>query len=397
VKPENNREVACENHESAAGAMLMNESLTHALYAALEHRLDVVTPAITARIRAEVPGYAELPYEAHEADVDRQIRNVVGGLVANATPGTGAIDHARGVGRRRAAAGMALPDVVEAYHIAYREIWSEVLADAHRAGAEVREALTAEVGLLWLWFHRLSAAVAEAHAAEARERHSSELALHRDLVDQLLDRAPHDDAVAAELGYDIDRPFMIARVDRVSIRDAELISATFAQQGERALCVHSDGRGIVIAQDVSVARLARVVRAVRPEAFIGVGLPRLGMQGAAVALVDATDALRRAGPKQPLVEYAEDWLMSSLSAVAPRFEVLLEPGRRAAREHPHLAEAVRAYAASRYSVSGCARTLHIHANSARYRLDRWKAVTGWDVETFPGLAASLVALDLPSR
>lgn len=378
----------------------MNESVTHALYAALEHRLDVVTPAITARIRAEVPGYAELPYEAHEADVDRQIRNVVGGLVANATPSPSAIDHARGVGRRRAAAGMALPDVVEAYHIAYREIWSEVLADAHRAGAEVREALTAEVGLLWLWFHRLSAAVAEAHAAESRERHSSELAMRRDLVDQLLDRAPHDDAVAAQLGYDIDRPFMIACVERVSIRDAELISATFAQQGQQALCVQSDGRGIVIAQDVSVARLARVVRAVRavrPEAFIGVGLRRLGMQGAAVALVDATDALRRAGPKQPLVEYAEDWLMSSLAAVAPRFEVLLEAGRRAAREHPHLAEAVRAYAASRYSVSGCARTLHIHPNSARYRLDRWKAVTGWDVETFAGLATSMVALDLPSR
>jgi hypothetical protein len=27
-------------------------------------------------------------------------------------------------------------------------------------------------------------------------------------------------------------------------------------------------------------------------------------------------------------------------------------------------------------------------------LDRWKAVTGWDVETFAGLATSMVALDL---
>jgi hypothetical protein len=375
----------------------MSDSATRTLYAALRNRLDVVTPAITARIRGEVPGYAELPPDVHERDVDRQIRNVVDGLITNAGPSPDAIEHARGVGRRRAAAGMSLPDVIEAYHIAYREIWSEVLTDARLAGAEVREALSAEVSLLWLWFHRLSAAVAEAHAIKTRDRHSSELALRRDLVDQLLDHAPHDDAVAAQLGFDTSRPLTIACVDRMSVRDAELLSDTFAQHGIQGLCVHSEGRGIVITQDVSAIRLARVVHDIRADAFIGVGLPRLGMSGATVALVDAREALHRTGPEHPLVEYAEDWLMSSLSAITARFEVLLEPGRSAAREYPHLAEAVRAYAGARYSVSGCARTLHIHANSARYRLDRWKAITGWDVETLTGLTASMVALDLSNR
>jgi DNA-binding PucR family transcriptional regulator len=55
---------------------------------------------------------------------------------------------------------------------------------------------------------------------------------------------------------------------------------------------------------------------------------------------------------------------------------------------------VRAYADCRYSVSACARRLHIHPNSARYRLDRWQTLTGWDVETFNGLTASVIALEL---
>jgi DNA-binding PucR family transcriptional regulator len=65
-----------------------------------------------------------------------------------------------------------------------------------------------------------------------------------------------------------------------------------------------------------------------------------------------------------------------------------------ARRHPDLAETVLAYSRCRYSVSACARQLHIHPNSARYRLDRWKALTGQDVETFMGLAASVAALEL---
>ncbi|MEU4489917.1 helix-turn-helix domain-containing protein [Streptomyces purpurascens] len=42
----------------------------------------------------------------------------------------------------------------------------------------------------------------------------------------------------------------------------------------------------------------------------------------------------------------------------------------------------------------CARRLHIHPNSARYRLDRWTELTGHDVETVDGLSASVIAPEL---
>ena len=103
---------------------------TRVLFAGLAARLDRVTPEITARIRAEIPGYSALPPEEHAADVDRQIRDAVSSLLSGAGPTASAIEHARAMGHRRAAAGMTLPDVIEAYHIAYREIWTELLRDA---------------------------------------------------------------------------------------------------------------------------------------------------------------------------------------------------------------------------------------------------------------------------
>ncbi|KQX65199.1 hypothetical protein ASD48_19140 [Streptomyces sp. Root1310] len=67
-----------------------------------------------------------------------------------------------------------------------------------------------------------------------------------------------------------------------------------------------------------------------------------------------------------------------------------------ARRQP--AETVRAYSECRYSVSACARGLHIHPNSARilpeYCLDRCKELTGHDSETVDGLDASVIALEL---
>jgi hypothetical protein len=147
--------------------------------------------------------------------------------VAGATPSAAAIEHARAVGRRRAADGIALPDVIEAYHIAYRKIWSEILADAQRTDPSLLNELTSQVSLLWLWFHRLSAAVAESHAAESQARHSNRLVLERDFLDQLLGRAAHDDAVAAVLGYRMGDPFIVACIAGLGQPDAEQVTEAY--------------------------------------------------------------------------------------------------------------------------------------------------------------------------
>jgi hypothetical protein len=368
---------------------------TSVLFARLAARLDRVTAEVAARIRAEIPGYSALPHDEHSADVDRQIRNAVGGLVSGSGPTASALEHARGVGHRRAAAGMTLPDVIEAYHIAYREIWTELLRDAQASQPPLDSALASVVSLLWLWFHRLSAAVAEGHAAEAQVRRSHRLERERELMDQLTDRAAVDDAIAAELGYQVDDEFMVACVAGLGRRDAADRLAEVLRTASRTVtCTYHEKHVVVVAQVLTVAQLRAAVDTIRPTARIGAGIPRPGLAGAALSLLDAQEAVERTNDDRRLVEFEQDWLMSSLNAIRPRFEAILQPTMAVARRHPDLAETVRAYSGCRYSVSACARQLHIHPNSARYRLDRWKALTGHDVETVPGLTASVIALEL---
>jgi hypothetical protein len=370
---------------------------TQTLFAGLAARLDRVTPEITARIRAEIPGYSVLAYDEHSADVDRQIRDAVGGLVSGSGPIASAMEHARGMGHRRAAAGMTLPDVIEAYHIAYREIWAELLRDARESKPPLDTALPSVVSLLWLWFHRLSAAVAEGHAAETQVRRSDRLERERELMDQLTGRTAVDHAIAAELGYQVDGEFTVACVVGLGRRDAaDRLAEALNTAGRRVTCTYHERHVVVVAQGLTPAQIRAAVEAIRPTARIGIGIPRPGLAGAAVSLRDAQEAVERTNEDRQMVEFEHDWLMSCLNAIKPRFETILQPTMAVARRHPDLAETVRAYSRCRYSVSACARQLHIHPNSARYRLDRWKALTGYDVETAHGLTASVIALELMS-
>ena len=370
---------------------------TRALFAGLAARLGRVTPEITARIRAEIPGYSALTYGEHFADVDRQIRDAVGGLVSGSGPTSSAIEHARGMGHRRAAAGMALPDVIEAYHIAYREIWAELLRDARESKPPLDSVLASVVSLLWLWFHRLSAAVAEGHTAETRVRRSDRLERERELMDQLTGRTAVDDAIATELGYQVDGEFVVACVVGLGRRDAaDRLAEALHTAGSRVTCTYHERHIVVVAQGLTAAQIRAAVEAIRPTARIGIGIPRPGLAGAAVSLRDAQEAVERTSEDRRIVEFEHDWLMSCLKAIKPRFETILQPTMAVARRHPDLAETVLAYSGCRYSVSACARQLHIHPNSARYRLDRWKALTGHDLETADGLTASVIALELMS-
>jgi hypothetical protein len=365
------------------------------LFAGLAGRLDAVAPAITRRIRAEIPGYGVLASDEHAEDVDQQIRNVVTGMVTGSVPGAAAVEHANRVGRRRAAAGMTLPDVIEAYHIAYREIWAEVLGDAQRHDPPLDGALASVVGLLWLWFHRFSAAVAEGHSAETQARRGDRLALERELIDQLTGRIPLDDAILAALGYRSDAEFTVLCVAGLGRSDgAERLQEILHKASQRVTCTRFEGQAVILAQDITAAEICAAIGKIRPTARIGIGIPRAGLAGAAVSLRDAQEAAARTTGERRVVEFEQDWLMSCLNAVKPRFAEILQPVMAVARRQPELADTVLAYAACRYSVSACARQLHIHPNTARYRLDRWKELTGHDVESIGGLAASVIALEL---
>lgn len=123
-----------------------------------------------------------------------------------------------------------------------------------------------------------------------------------------------------------------------------------------------------------------------------VGLPRTGAAGARRSLVDAREALALAGQREGVVRWGDDWVAATLVAAGPALDEACATACEVAARSPHLAEAVLAFAARGLSVVGAARSLHVHANTVIYRLERWQQLTGWDARTFPGLSLSVAAL-----
>lgn len=366
----------------------------HAVTAVVS-RLADLSAAVTDRIRAEIPGYAAVPYAEHRRVVGTQIEYILHGLVARQPPSAAAIEHARSFGRQRSTQRLALADVIEAFHVAYREVWNELLLET-RNRDELALALVGEVGLLWNWFHRLSAVVSEAHAEEFRSRQATQQAMRRQLL-QVLTGSPlgpdQQTSLVRALGFEPDGDFVVACLDGIAEAQVERVNQALSAIGGVAHCCYDAGNAVVVAQSCAVEDLLAAVHGEEPAAPAGVGLARSGVVGAVLSFADATQALERARAVREDVRFADAWLLVTLGGAGERLDALFAVGAETARKHPRLAETVRAYAAHGYSLTACARVLRIHPNSAKYRLERWRELTGWDVQTFDGLVSSVVCLE----
>ena len=367
---------------------------------ALAEKSEEIVTHVVGRIRAEVPGYAELPYDEHFRDSEMSIRNIIDGVRNGVPPAAGAVEYARMMGRNRARIHLPLNEGIDAYHIAYREIWNELLTRAARYEPDLTSELVGEVTLLWNWFHRLSSAFSDAYAEEARTMVSAELSLRKRFVEALTAPAwnlEEASGLAQSLGFDPEGDFVALAATSRGDADIDRINSALTKAPGTAHCAEGPaGTAVVVAQARSEVALVSGVQQVSPHSTLGVGMTRTGVVGAAASLVDAAEALEHARTTRRTTYFAEDWLLSSLLGKIQRLAPILAVGIDVAAAHPALAETVRSYVGNRYSASACARALHVHPNSVKYRLERWKALTGWDVDTFDGLVRSMICLEMPA-
>ncbi|MCE3550861.1 helix-turn-helix domain-containing protein [Pseudonocardia sp. RS11V-5] len=368
-----------------------------ALFDAMAERTAELTTHIVGRIRAEVPGYEKFPYPEHHRDVQVGVVAILAGLRERRPPTAAAIAHTRGMGRRRALFPVALTASIEAYHISYREIWAELLRRAQQHEPDLTGELVGTVALLWTWVHRFSAAFADAHAEETRVQAASMLALRRRFIDALARDGAASEAAfdaALALGFEPTGEFLVAcSTSRGEVHIEQTNVALEAGPGVGHCAAGEAGQAIVVAQGIGPDDLVGAVRAGEPTAAVGLAAPGSGLRTAASCIVDAAEALATARPGE-VVDFRKEWPSVILGRARARLRPVLEGGAGIARDNPALADTVRGFAAHRYSVSACARALHIHPNTAKYRLERWHALTGWDVYTVPGLLASLTCLIL---
>ncbi len=361
----------------------------------VEAESDDLIDRVVAAIRRETPALRTVPYERHRADSVVGIRSFLAGLRSGRGADEAHVQHAFDLGRDRSRDGVPLSDGIQAYHVAYREIWGHLLDRARAQGPHAVVELAQEVNVLWETSHRLSLAFSTAHTAEVARMEAGRAGLRSRLVTLLTEGGQSGllASVATALDFDIKGDFVVIVSQPTSVGVIDVLHDRLGA-GERAhAALDTQERVVLVGQGIDAGWAAQIVQETTG-GRVGQGVERRGLAGAARSLVDATLALAWVTPEQPVVEFAQVWPLAILGAEADPIEPLMHGAVETAAAHPHLAEAVRAFGQSRFSVAAAARALHVHPNSAKYRLERWAALTGWDAFTPEGLIASLVAIGL---
>ncbi|MFD2089955.1 helix-turn-helix domain-containing protein [Blastococcus deserti] len=359
--------------------------------------LDRVALDSVTTIRRDLEGYAVVPFEEHLEAVTEQQRRRLEALAGRRMLGAEDLDRASDLARRRARQGIPVDVLIGAYHLGDQELWRALCRDPGPAAPLLPELAAHLLQLL----HAISTVVAAAHGEVVRELQTQRVTLSQRLVELLLGGGPDAEAsdVADALGLDPLADFT-AGVWR-GVRADVVLSPDVRRGLDRFPfpLVHSYQSGAVVflVQDVGPAWPDELAARLPDEGVLGVGLRRSGLAGAAMSLGDARLALGVASAGRRVVRFGDVWPEACLLSEGSRLGPLLTSASTTATTHPHLADAVLAFAAADMSVARAAEQLHLHANSVTYRLQRWGQLTGWDPRTFDGLVRSMAVCRMTRR
>lgn len=363
--------------------------------------LDELTARIVAGIEREIEAYRRglVPPDELARSVASNLRVTLRGVAERRGPTPEEITGRRPLGGRRAVQGIGVDALIQAYHIGFRELWAALVAAVPPGDPAIATQLLGAATTVWQWTHEATAAIAAQHAETIHTAEARALGARQRFLELLLigdPGRPEAEVLARSLGFDPAACFQVTVLrNETGDLDAVLLQRRLeAAPGHHAVVVRG-ASAVVLSQEADAAVVAEAARQVVPSATIACGAVRPGLGGARTSLEDAERTLPITAAATT-ARFEDVWLWATVGGAHGRLELFLAPGRRVAAEHPHLAEAVEAFATARFSVSEAARRLGLHANTVAYRLDRWAELTGWDPRSFPGLSHSLAALHVPS-
>jgi hypothetical protein len=364
-------------------ARVMGSDLVKSVCSELLLDVDDVADSAVARIRREFPEYAVVDAAEHTALAVAQMSKVIGGFRDCRRPARADVVQLTVSGRLRAEAGLPIEVILGGNNTGFDVLW-DALRDRFVARDAERQAdLVPLVSLMMSWSRGFEGAIAEGYAAASSR--DDRLAFAQVFVESIA-HGGGDEEAARALGFAPAGTFQVICAAAGNWPPAAPHDLRRALR-ERAAVVVLEGTLTVVVQDIPVKS---VLALLGDGTVAGVGLPRPGLAGAADSLADAERALTLAHRLGTVVHFERDWLLATLLPQAHRLAPLTRTD--AGREHPHLAEAVRAYAGNHFSIAAGAEALDLHANTVKYRLSRWHEITGWDPRTLDGLMRSLISL-----
>lgn len=366
-------------------------------WAALLPFADRIADNITARLRANDPGWFQAASPELLADVRGNAREQVRqGLrtLSGQVAGSGTnIAMWRDAGRRRARQAISLEVVLNGYNLGTRVLWEALVEHHHslaRRGVEcLGDPLLLVAGQrLWLDLDVQSAVLIDAHRRETAQIARRDQQLIQSLLDRLLDpqsgestivdeaavglgvaagepvacvAAPLDDAVSEPLRQAQDRLERAGRISFWSVR-----------QGTHF--------GLVPLAGLQTTELVDLLGSVA-EGRIGVAVAAEGVAGFADAHHLATRAARTLPRGVSGVVHVADRLPELLLGGSPEVTALLveqtvAPLMRGGAQHSTLISTLETLMRCHGSATRAAEELYCHRNTVLYRIKQIEQLTG---------------------
>lgn len=387
-----------------------------ALAAALHDSLPALVAAATEAIWNQVPAYSASTDPNLRDDVAAHVESIFSVFLAGLAEGREAkrADFAvtRDQATRRLGQGISLADFLQAFHIGQLTLWQGVLSAA-RDDQRAREAALGLVERIMVVIELGSTVAGEAYVEAQQHQLAERDRLRRDLVEDLLAHrttfAGHKRSLLQAAGLGPQTRLLVASAAPIAKEPAPstLAAATSAIAGV--------GRGGLAAlrQDEIVGVMPlppggaeavvsglRRTRADHRGLAIGVSTVHTGLHEVPEAYAEAQVAREALGSSDgvlalPLLS-AFDYLVLSEAATAQR---LIRPEVKRfvvedAAAGGALISTLITYAASDLNAKIAAQRLHLHVNTAYYRLERIAERTGYDLRRLTDVVELLIAIRL---
>jgi sugar diacid utilization regulator len=390
--------------------------------AAVRDSLEDLVLAAVQDIWDQVPAYSGSSDERLREDVAQHVRAIfelfLAGLAGGRPARRSDFAMTREQATRRAAQGITLADFLQAFRIGQLTLWHGVLAAAGDDAAARDAALTVVARIMGV-IEVGSTVAAEAYVEAQQHAVAESDRLRRDLLEDLLARrasfaGPKRALLrAAGLGPDTRLLVTAAVLAGDQSDDHALRAAALAvgrpRGGGRGLVVVRQEEIVVVAPvpqggaGAAVAGLRRACAGLRQRRITlsaGVSTVRTGLAEVSDAYAEARiarDSLGAAAGVQALPLLTSlDYLVLRDDETARR---LIRPQvRRFVEEDAAAGGALIAtlaeFAASDLNAVAAAERLHLHVNTAYYRLDRIAERTGCDLRKLADVMELLIALRL---
>lgn len=336
-----------------------------------------------ADLRSKVPGYENVPTASLEASVRRNIALTIRTIRDGLEPAPDQVAEADALAVERYAQGVPIGSVLAGFRVSLSLIFRNILARAPESGIPTEQILTSST-LLWALGDAFSTKAVAVYQEKEVSRAVTDSALRAEWIRNVVTSAmPPAERIRGATLYDVPTTEPI----RAIVLNAPSGTAVDRMHRLETWAQETDARVLAAVQGSFLVGIMMDQPREGPDPTgltIGLGeaatleeLPR-SFQSASMAL-EAAEKVGRTG----VVDLAELSWQLGIHACPETTEILyrlhLAPLENTGEFRWHILEAVDAYLTHRMSIPLAARSIPIHVNTLRYRLQRFSELTGADL------------------